>query len=147
MAPITPQHLYRAVALALALAGPAAFFPGGGVADAKEGGSGGSGGGGSGGGHGGEGRGSEGRGGEGEGEGGREGRDDGTEAGSARRSQQTRSLGLLPEGRDAIEITYKGGWRERVQGGRYDLRDPSGRLVVERRARPDDVERLRQLQR
>lgn len=42
----------------------------------------------------------------------------------------------------SIEVTYTDGWKEEIEHGRYELKDPSNRTVVERPATQDDVDRL-----
>ncbi|MGB5559074.1 MAG: hypothetical protein WBN04_13825 [Paracoccaceae bacterium] len=44
---------------------------------------------------------------------------------------------------DDMDLRYINGWRERIQNGRYRLTDPKGRVVSDRRARPDDLLRMR----
>ncbi|MSU91377.1 hypothetical protein GE300_17490 [Rhodobacteraceae bacterium 2CG4] len=41
-----------------------------------------------------------------------------------------------------IEITYTDGWKEEIEGGRYELKDALNRTVVERPVRPADRDRL-----
>jgi len=41
-----------------------------------------------------------------------------------------------------LEIRYSSGWKEELQNGRYELKDPNNNTVVERPARPADVSRL-----
>ncbi|MFO1143392.1 MAG: hypothetical protein U1E59_13560 [Amaricoccus sp.] len=45
----------------------------------------------------------------------------------------------------AIEVTYGTGWREELEGGRYQLKDPNNNTVIERPATAADVSRLRAL--
>ena len=45
----------------------------------------------------------------------------------------------------AIEVTYGTGWREQLDGGRYELKDPNNNTVIERVATPADISRLRAL--
>ena len=45
----------------------------------------------------------------------------------------------------AIEVSYATGWREELEGGRYELKDPNNNTVVERQATSADVRRLRAL--
>lgn len=42
----------------------------------------------------------------------------------------------------SVEVTYTDGWKEEIEHGRYELKDPSNRTVVERPATQDDVDRL-----
>lgn len=42
-----------------------------------------------------------------------------------------------------IQVIYPGGWKEEVQDGRFELKDPKGRTVVKRRATAEDLARLR----
>jgi hypothetical protein len=42
-----------------------------------------------------------------------------------------------------IEIVYPDGWKEELENGIFELKDPSGRTVIERRATREDVARLR----
>jgi len=100
-----------------------------------DGGGGGSGSGGGSGGGGGDDGGGSGRGNSGRGGSDRDRDDDGEESGSG-----SRRRGGAP---DAVEVVYPGGWIERVEGGRLRMRDPRGRLVIDRRAAPADIERLR----
>ena len=41
-----------------------------------------------------------------------------------------------------IEIGYSDGWKEEVEDGRYELKNPSNRTVVQRPATEDDINRL-----
>lgn len=41
-----------------------------------------------------------------------------------------------------IEVTYSDGWKEEIEAGRYELKDASGRTVIQRPARPSDRARL-----
>jgi hypothetical protein len=41
-----------------------------------------------------------------------------------------------------IEVTYPDGWTEELQDGWFELKDPAGRTVVERRATRKDIRRL-----
>ena len=43
---------------------------------------------------------------------------------------------------DNIEITYTDGWKEEIEGGRYELKDDRNRTVIERPAKASDRERL-----
>jgi hypothetical protein len=43
----------------------------------------------------------------------------------------------------SIEVVYRSGWKEEIEGGRYELKDPYNRTVVERPASAEDVARLR----
>ena len=43
---------------------------------------------------------------------------------------------------DKIEVTYGDGWKEEIEAGRYELKDPAGNTVVERPATPADRNRL-----
>jgi hypothetical protein len=45
-------------------------------------------------------------------------------------------------GRD-IEVTHADGWREEIENGRYELKDPDNNTVVERPATSEDRSRLR----
>jgi hypothetical protein len=42
-----------------------------------------------------------------------------------------------------IKIVYPDGWKEELENGIFELKDPSGRTVIERRATGEDVARLR----
>jgi hypothetical protein len=42
-----------------------------------------------------------------------------------------------------IEIVYPDGWKEELENGIFELKDPAGRTVIERRATREDVARLR----
>ena len=44
---------------------------------------------------------------------------------------------------DSIEVRYSDGWSEQVVQGRYHLRDPAKRIVIERAAKTLDLERLK----
>lgn len=44
-----------------------------------------------------------------------------------------------------IEVVYPDGFREELEGGVLELKDPSGRTVVKRRATAEDVARLRRM--
>jgi hypothetical protein len=48
-------------------------------------------------------------------------------------------------GTQSVEVSYSGGWREQVEGNRYELKDPNNNTVVERRATQADVDRLMSL--
>lgn len=41
-----------------------------------------------------------------------------------------------------VEVTYSRGWKEAVENGRYELKDPANRTVVERPATTADLARL-----
>jgi len=43
---------------------------------------------------------------------------------------------------DAIEVKYGDGWKEEIEAGRYELKDPAGNTVVERPATAGDRTRL-----
>lgn len=45
-------------------------------------------------------------------------------------------------GRQAIEVRYRDGWKEEISAGRYQLKDPNNRTVVERLATEADRDRL-----
>ena len=45
----------------------------------------------------------------------------------------------------AIEVSYPTGWREELEGDRYELKDPNNNTVIERQATSADVRRLRAL--
>jgi hypothetical protein len=45
----------------------------------------------------------------------------------------------------AIEVRYATGWKEEIEGGRYEMKDPNNNTVVERRATQADVDRMRSL--
>ena len=42
----------------------------------------------------------------------------------------------------ALEVTYTDGWKEEVEDGRYELKDPNNETVVERAATQSDIDRL-----
>ena len=46
---------------------------------------------------------------------------------------------------DLIKVIYPDGFREELEDGVLELKDPSGRTVVKRRATADDIARLRRL--
>ena len=46
-------------------------------------------------------------------------------------------------GDDGAEVRYSDGWSEQVARGRYRLRDPARRVVVERSSKRVDLDRLR----
>ena len=41
-----------------------------------------------------------------------------------------------------LEVTYSRGWKEEIENGRYELKDPANRTVIERTATAADRERL-----
>ena len=158
--------LVSTFALAFMLSAP--LYPAGevvlgGVAFAKDGSSGGSGGGGhgSGGGDSGEGgsSGSGGSGGDHSGGGsddggdrsGRGGGDDGAGHGvgddkGRDGAEHIGVAGATVESRgNDIEVVHASGIKEEIEDGRYEMKDARGRTVVERRATPADVARLRSL--
>jgi hypothetical protein len=45
----------------------------------------------------------------------------------------------------AIEVIYDTGWKEEIEAGRYELKDPNNNTVVQRRATSADRSRLRAL--
>jgi hypothetical protein len=45
-------------------------------------------------------------------------------------------------GANSLEVTYSDGWKEEVENGRYELKDPTNRTVVERPANQTDFDRL-----
>lgn len=63
-------------------------------------------------------------------------------AAAARLPAGSRPSRIEIAGRNAIEVSYASGWREEVEAGRYELKDPSNRTVVERRATGADLDRL-----
>ncbi|HWT31352.1 MAG TPA: hypothetical protein VN240_10055, partial [Propylenella sp.] len=44
-----------------------------------------------------------------------------------------------------IEIVFPDGWKEELENGIYELKDPSGRTVVERPATAEDVARMQDI--
>lgn len=42
----------------------------------------------------------------------------------------------------SIEVVYSNGWKEEVENGRYERKNPAGRTVEQRRATQADVDRL-----
>ncbi len=44
-----------------------------------------------------------------------------------------------------LEVLYATGWREELENGRYELKDPNGNTVVERVATPGDMARMDRL--
>lgn len=42
------------------------------------------------------------------------------------------------------ERVYEGGWKERIRNGRYQIFDPEGRRVIDRKAQPADAARINQ---
>jgi hypothetical protein len=117
-----------------------------------------SGGGGSGGGGDSDGRGSGGGGGDsddGDGGGSGSGRDDDRGRDGDRRDEddsgRRKSEDYGPHGErietagDRMEIFYPDGYSETLERGRFRLRDPRGRTVIERRATPEDFSRVKSL--
>jgi hypothetical protein len=45
----------------------------------------------------------------------------------------------------AFEVVYPDGYKEELRGGRFEMKDPRGRTVIERQATPEDIERLGRL--
>jgi hypothetical protein len=41
-----------------------------------------------------------------------------------------------------IEVEHADGWKEEIEAGRYEMKDPNGNTVVERAATADDRARL-----
>ena len=41
-----------------------------------------------------------------------------------------------------IEVLYPDGWKEEIEGDVFELIDPAGRIVIERRATPADRARI-----
>lgn len=39
-----------------------------------------------------------------------------------------------------MERSYEGGWRARIKGGRYEVFDPAGRMVIRRKAKSSDYD-------
>jgi len=79
---------------------------------------------------------------------GRNGGDDDRQSGYGGRNHYVGPHGesIEMEG-DWIEVIYPGGWKEEVEDGKLELKDPTGRTVAERRATPEDMARLRALAR
>ncbi len=46
-------------------------------------------------------------------------------------------------GRSGVEVRYANGWKEELEAGRYELKDPNGNTVVERVATSEDLARMR----
>jgi hypothetical protein len=44
-----------------------------------------------------------------------------------------------------LEVLYSTGWKEELQSGRYELKDPNNNTVVERPARQSDIDRLQEI--
>ncbi|MEE8444714.1 MAG: hypothetical protein V3S44_05150, partial [Alphaproteobacteria bacterium] len=45
---------------------------------------------------------------------------------------------------DKIEVTYSDGWKEEIENGQYEMKDPNGNTVIERPATAADRSRLEQ---
>jgi hypothetical protein len=43
---------------------------------------------------------------------------------------------------NSVEVIYSNGWKEEIENGRYERKNPSGRTVEERRATQADADRL-----
>jgi hypothetical protein len=68
---------------------------------------------------------------------------DGGHGGGDDRGGRDRGRGDNGEGRREAkrgdeEHTYDGGWLTTIRNGRFNVFDPSGRLVISRKARPSD---------
>ena len=46
---------------------------------------------------------------------------------------------------NGIEVRYSTGWKEELEAGRYELKDPNNNTVVERPATRADVDRMRRI--
>jgi hypothetical protein len=57
----------------------------------------------------------------------------------------TGGAGRVEVSGSAIEVSYTTGWREEIEGGRYELKDPNNNTVVERPATAADLRRLQAL--
>jgi hypothetical protein len=42
----------------------------------------------------------------------------------------------------SLEVEYADGWKEEIENGRYELKDPGNETVVERPATQADIDRL-----
>lgn len=60
----------------------------------------------------------------------------------ARLPSNSRASRIEIVGKSKIEVQYNSGWKEEVQNGRYEMKDPANRTVVERRATTADLGRL-----
>jgi hypothetical protein len=72
-------------------------------------------------------------------------------SGDSHRTEDRASGGRDPgnqhrNGGDA-EVVYPDGWKEEIHDGIFELRDPDGRKVMERRATAADIARMRALSR
>ena len=65
----------------------------------------------------------------------------GSDAG-ARLPSNSRASRIEIVGNSNIEVSYNSGWKEEVAGGRYEMKDPANRTVVERSATSADLDRL-----
>ncbi|MEI4488835.1 hypothetical protein V8J36_21835 [Frigidibacter sp. MR17.14] len=82
--------------------------------------------------------------------GGRSGRDGGGHrrgGTETRGDSRTGDVARVERSAAGIEVTYADGWREELEGGRYELKDARNRTVIERTATAADIERLRRLAR
>ena len=76
------------------------------------------------------------------------GSDDGGSGNSGSGSENSRGTSsddgshATPSGSGNQERVYQGGWRERIRNGRYEVFDPQGRSVINRKAIPADALRI-----
>ncbi len=60
------------------------------------------------------------------------------------RSRSARTVHVEISGNN-VEVRYSDGWKEEVENGRYELKDPNNNTVIQRQARQSDLARLRKL--
>ena len=76
------------------------------------------------------------------------GSDDGGSGNSGSGSENSRGTSnddgshATPSRAGRLERVYQGGWRERIRNGRYEIFDPQGRSVINRKAIPADALRI-----
>ena len=55
------------------------------------------------------------------------------------------SVTKIESSASGIEVRYSTGWKEEIENGRYELKNPAGRTVRERTATAADIARLQSL--
>lgn len=67
----------------------------------------------------------------------------GSNSGSSNQGRSSVTSSVSSDG--SIDIQHPDGFTETVSQGSYIMKDPQGRTIVNRRAKPDDIRRLRSL--
>lgn len=71
----------------------------------------------------------------------------GAETGTSKTSSQPPGDAASPNAAGPINVQHANGFTETVKNGSYVMKDSKGRVVIDRRARPEDVRRLKGFER